>query len=43
MQKNHSAFIYDYASLQKNILHNPNIYSLFFCLPYKLAKLFFCA
>lgn len=42
MQKNHSAFIHDYASLQKNILHNPIIYSLFFCLLHIFAKLFFC-
>lgn len=39
MQKNHSAFIHDYASLQKNILHNPIIYSLFFLFTSYICKI----
>lgn len=42
MRKNHSAFLVIFIQFQKNILHNPNMYSLFFCLLHIFAKLFYC-
>lgn len=39
MRKNHSAFLAIFIQFQKNILHNPNMYSLFFLFASYICKI----